>query len=538
MKFAFSATRKALLAALLASSGFAGTSVLAQEPGSGLDRLGRVEFSVSCSPEAQQKFNRAMALYHSFAWRHAIAAFEAVAEADPTCGMAHWGRAMSMLDNPFVWPSNLPPEKLDGVAAALDAAKAAGLNSEREKAYVEAVEAFVRDHGTRDHRTRVADFEQALGRVSAAYPEDTEASILHALATSANFDPTDKTYRNQMRAASILEPLFKAQPEHPGVAHYLIHTYDYPPIAKQGVEAAKSYAAIAPDAPHALHMPSHIFTRLGLWQDSIASNRASATAAGDATFDGHHASDYLVYSHLQLAQDDAARASMKQSLAMKPIDNFGAAYAYAAMPARLALEGGDWEAATSVVLPFADTYPWEKYPQAEAVNAFAKGIGAAQSGDAAVAREQQARLVALRDATKLPYWVEQIAIQADIVGALALCADGNQQDCIGALKQAAAREDATEKHVVTPGPILPARELLAETMLAINQPGEAFSEFEAVLAKEPNRYRAIAGAMQAADQAGDAEKGRAYADMLLQQASQADTKRNSLQEATELLARN
>ena len=231
------------------------------------DRLGTVEFPVACAEPVQEDFNRAMALYHSFAWSHAGEAFEAIAEEDPTCGMAHWGRAMVMLDNPFLWPGSLTPEKLDAIAAALEDARAAGLHDAREEGYVAAVEAFVRDRESLDHRARVTAFEEKMGEVAAANPEDLEAAILHALVTSANFDPADRTYANQMRAAEILEPLFDEHPEHPGVAHYLIHTYDYPPLAQQGLEAAKRYAEIAPDAPHALHMPSHIFTRVGQWEE-------------------------------------------------------------------------------------------------------------------------------------------------------------------------------------------------------------------------------------------------------------------------------
>jgi hypothetical protein len=282
-------------------------------------------------------------------------------------------------------------------------------------------------------------------------------------------------------------------------------------------------------------MPSHIFTRLGYWQDSIASNEASAVAAGDRSFDGHHASDYMVYSHLQLAQDDLARRAMEQSLAMSAIDHFGAAYAYAAMPARLALERSEWKVAAGIALqPSGEEYPWNKYPQAEAVNALARGIGAARSGDASAAREQQARLLALRDAAKHPYWIEQIDIQADVVGALALCADNQPQDCLQALKEAAAREDATEKHAVTPGPILPARELLADKLLEFNQPGDALREYEAVLIKEPNRYRAIAGAMEAANQAKDVERARSHAAHLVKQAATAVSQRPSLQKAKQL----
>jgi hypothetical protein len=257
---------------------------------------------------------------------------------------------MAMLDNPFVWPANLPPQKLDDVTAQLEAAKTSGLKTEREKDYVEALFRLVKDYEKVDHRTRMEAYVEAMAMLAARYPDDMEASILSALATSANFNPADKTYANQLKAASILESLFAAHPDHPGIAHYLIHSYDYPPIAKHGLGAAKSYAKIAPDAPHALHMPSHIFTRVGHWHDSVAANRASAKAAGDRDYSAHHANDYMVYAHLQLGQDRAAQQILEQSLAMKPIDHFAAAYAYAAMPARLALERDDWKAAAGLTV--------------------------------------------------------------------------------------------------------------------------------------------------------------------------------------------
>jgi len=500
----------------------------------GVARLGTVEFKVSCSPAAQQQFHTAMALYHSFAWPQTTAAFKQIAATDPACGMAHWGMAMSLLNNPFVWPAGLTPQRLDEIAAALDAAKAAGLKTDRERDYVEAVRAFVQNHASTPHPQRLQAFDNAMAQVAARNKDDIEASILSALITSANFNPADKTYANQLKAAAILEPLVKKYPNHPGIAHYLIHSYDYPAIAGKGLEAAKAYAKIAPDAAHALHMPSHIFTRVGYWKESIVANRESARVAGDATFDGHHASDYLVYAHLQLAQDAAAQQAMQQSFRMKPIDNFGASYAYAAMPARLALERGDWAAAASLTMTPADAYPWKKYPQAEAVNAFARGIGAAREGDAAAARQQQTRLLALRDAAteaKLAYWAGQIDIQAAVVGALALCAERKSAECLESLKAAATREDATEKHVVTPGPLVPARELLAEMLLAENRPVDALREYEAVMVKEPNRYRTIAGAMAAAQRAGDLTKARALAGELVKLGQEADTQRPSLQEA-------
>jgi hypothetical protein len=476
-----------------------------------------------------------MALYHSFALAEAAAAFAGVAAKDPACGMAHWGRAISVLDNPFTWPAGLTPQKQDNAATALDVARASGLKTQRERDYVEAVAVFLRDRDRIDYSTRMQSFDAAMVVLTAGYPGDTEAKILSALITAANYNAADKTYANQLKAARALEPIFKSNPEHPGVAHYLIHSYDYPPIAKHGVEAARKYASIAPDASHAQHMPPHIFTRLGYWQDSIEANRASIKAAQEVGYDGPHGYDYLVYANLQMARDVAAGQAMREALSRKPFDHFVVAFAYAAMPARAALEQGDWKKAAGLQLnPSADAYPWKKYPQAEAINAFARGVGAARAGDPAAAAQEQTRLVALRDAAKeakLAYWAEQIDIQAALVGALTLCADGKQTACIDAIRQAAAREDATEKHPVTPGPLLPAREILAEMLLMQNSAGEALVEYEAVLVKEPNRYRATAGAMEAAQRTGDQAKARIHAVNLLKQASGADPGRTSLDQA-------
>jgi hypothetical protein len=535
-RMAFSGLAVAVAAAWLMSA-----STMSQEKAPELARLGKVEFNVECNSAAQQTFNRAMALYHSFAWKPAGDAFALVAKADPSCGMAHWGGAMVLLDNPFLWPGSLPPAKLNEIAAALDAARSSGLKSEREKGYVEAVTAFVRDHDKVEYRTRLKAYDAAMAQLAARYPNDKEAAILSALVTSANFDPADKTYGNQLKAAKILEPIFVAQPNHPGVAHYLIHSYDYPPIAKHGLEAAKRYAKIAPDATHALHMPSHIFTRVGYWRDSIDANRASAKSAPPTSFDGHHAADYMVYAHLQLAQDQAARQAMQDSLTKQPVDHFAAAYAYAAMSARLALEAGDWRAASGLVLaPAAGAYPWGKYPQAEAINAFARGLGAARSKDSAAARTEHARLLALRDVAKdrkLDYWVEQIDIQAQLVQGLSLLADGNPGEAVEVLKKAAQREGATEKHVVTPGPLLPAREVLADALLETGKASDAVVEYEAVLANEPNRYRATSGAARAANRAGNAAKARLHFAALVDLGRHADTQRDTLAEAKQFLAR-
>jgi hypothetical protein len=372
--------------------------------------------------------------------------------------------------------------------------------------------------------------------VAARYPEDTEATILYALVLSANFDPTDKKYTNQLRAAKTLESVFQRQPDHPGVAHYLIHSYDYPPIAPQGLDAAQRYAKIAPDAAHAQHMPSHIFTRVGQWKESVESNRQSAKIDGDKTVNSPHAYDYMVYALLQLGQDRAAAQvnTHAQGVTPKP-DHVAAAYAYAAMPARIAIERGAWQEAAKLPLtPTAEAYQWKKYPQSEAINAFARGVGAAMSGDAAAARAEVARLQALRDTAtsmKITYWAEQVDIQAEVVRGLVACADGKTDECLAILRVAADREDATEKHVVTPGPILPAREMLATVLLRQGRAADALREFEIVLVKEPNRYRALAGALQSAERTRDQKKMTLFAGKIVDQTADADSPRPEIAQA-------
>lgn len=370
-----------------------------------------------------------------------------------------------------------------------------------------------------------------------AYPKDTEAATLYALVLSTNFNPGDKKYTNQLKAVEILEPIFRVQPEHPGVVHYLIHSYDYPPIAAQGLDAARRYGKIAPYAPHALHMPSHIFTRVGAWKESIESNRASARSGGDKSFDKWHAYDYMVYAHLQLGQHGAAREVVSDALRNPArIDHPATAYAYAAMPTRLALERGSWKEAAAIELfPTADAFPWKKYTFAEAINAYARGIGAAMSGDAAGARAQLARLQALGEATKVPYWIEQIAIQAEVVQGLAARAEGNTAQGLVILRKAADREDATEKHVITPGPLVPARELLAYMEIEAGEAKLALGNFESVLQREPNRYRSFAGAARAAERAGDSRKAAEYSKRLLELTASADTSLSEVAYAKRLL---
>ena len=528
----------ALLLAVLphAGSAFAQPQPLEGEP----EKLGRVDFPVSCSAGAQREFNRAMALYHSYHFPAAIKSFNAVVQADPSCAMAHWGLALVAMDNPFIWP--VTGKALAVGAAAIEQARVAGLKTQRERDYVAAADAMFGDAGKVPARTRQLHVELALEKMTRDFPEDFEAKVFHAMVLSANFDPNDKQYTNQLRAAQILERLYKLRPDHPGVAHYLIHTYDYPPLAARGRAAAERYRDIAPSAPHAVHMPSHIFTRLGMWKDSLAANAAvlkTTTLARPVL----HSYDYMIYAHLQLGQDQEALRLAAQTLAMKKIDDssFTTAFALAAIPARVAIERGRWSEASRLA-PHPDDleYPWPSFPHAQAVRVFARGLGAARAGDAAGARSELERLAVLRQEmtdARLYYWADQAEIQAAVVRAWMLRAAGRRDEALGAMKQAADREDATEKNVVTPGPIKPARELLGEMLLDLQRPREALVEFETTLRKEPNRTASVFGAARAAEAAGNDAAARRHFDGLAALLETADSDRRELAAIREFRSR-
>jgi hypothetical protein len=502
------------------------------------ERLGTIDFPVSCNAAAQQAFNRAMALYHSFHWREVEKGFDAVLEADPNCAMAYWGHALALLDNPFIWPPK--GKTLSEGMAMIERASAGTPGTQREADYIAALESFYKDHEQVEHRTRAEAYVRAMGDLAERYPDDVEASILYALALSATFDPVDKTYARQLEAAAILEPLFERYPEHPGVAHYLIHSYDYPAIADLGLPAAQRYAQVAESAPHALHMPSHIFTRLGHWQDSIATNIASANASADLR--GRlHAWDYLTYAYLQVAQDADAQAIVENVAALPEVkdENLSAAYGLAAIPMRAALERGRWEDAARIELsPPEPDFAWQRFPNAEAVNAFGRGLGAARSGDTAGARAQLQRLETLRQAmieARQAYWADQALIQSEMIEAWIAHTEGRSEEALQRLRAAADHEDATEKSVVTPGPLTPARELLGEMLMELARPDDALVEFEAVTVKEPNRFRTLYGAARAAELSGDRDKARAYYTTLRNLAADADGGRPELATARAFL---
>jgi hypothetical protein len=502
---------------------------LVQGQAAGTEQLGQVHFPVACSADVQQEFNRAVALLHSFAFDPSAHVFAAVVQKDPSCGMAHWGVAMTRLGNPFNWPPG--PQAIQEGWAAVENAKTAGGKTPREQAYIGAIEVFYKDAEKIDHRTRALAYERAMEQLSRTYPDDREAVILYALALNATALPTDKTYANQLKAAEILEQMFGEQPNHPGVAHYLIHSYDYPPIAHRGLASARRYASIAPAAPHALHMPSHIFTRRGFWQESIDSNRASA-ASTKSHREKLHAMDYLGYAYLQLAQDQAAKRVLDDMNALDKInvEHFVSAYALAAIPSRYALERRQWAEAAALTLPRSD-FPWNRFPQSEAVLVFARGLGVARSGEVEAANKDVARLQELRDAlgaAKLGYWQEQVEIQHQVVSAWVALAQGERDEALQLMRAAAEREGATEKATVTPGPIIPARELLGEMFLALNEPRQALQAFEASMQVDPNRFWGLYGAARAAELAEDRAKARTYYTQLLALAERADSERPAL----------
>ena len=503
------------------------------------EKLGEVNFPVSCNAAAQKEFNRAMALFHSFWFGPAKKSFVRVLEHDPECGMAHWGIALMSMGNPLAWPPN--PNALKAGALAMVEAQRVGAKSERERDYIAALGAFFKDWETTEHRPRAVAFEKAMGAVAARYAQDDEAQILYALLLNVTAVPTDKTFANQFRAAGILEPLFKKYPNHPGVAHYLIHTYDYAELAEKGLPAARAYAAIAPSVPHALHMPSHIFSRVGLWREMVEGNRASYLAAkaelkettlGVGSYDALHAMDYMAFGHLQQAQDKAAKGLVDEVAAIRKVnvENFVAAYAFAAIPARYALERGDWKQAAALALSPSDL-AWDKFPQAEAILVFARGLGAVRSGDVAAARKDVDRLQVLKEAmaaAKIGYWAGQTDFQIKTLRAWIALGDRRRDEAVQLMRAAAEAEEASDKHPVTPGNIVPSRELLGEMLLTLNQPTQAFAEFERSLKRDPNHFRGIYGAARAAEVSGDRQEAREYYAKLQTLTADRDTERPEL----------
>ena len=493
-------------------------------------RLGTVTFANSCSAEAQPEFARGMALLHSFEFGPAIDAFAGVIKTDPSCGIALWGTGLAQWSNPFS-AALRPAVQMASGRATLERAAAAGAKTARERDFIGAAKALYDRFESVDQATRGRAYRDAMAQLSARYPDDPEAAAFYALSLAAAADPADKTYADQLKAGAILEKLWTAQPDHPGFPHYIIHSYDVPALAPRAVEAARRYAKIAPAAPHALHMPSHTFTRLGYWQDSIDTNLLSAAAARRINAIGEelHASDYQTYAYLQSGQDAAARRvvdSLGEILSRRaPVTASAApppagAFARAAIPARYALERGAWADAAALE---TRTTP---FPYADALTWFARALGAARLRDAPAARAAVAELQKCVDRTtqaQETYWIEQLTIQKLGASAWLDLAEGRTDAALAAMRAAADREDRTEKSAISPGPLAPARELLGDMLLALKQPKAALVEYQQTMAKEPNRFRAIAGAAAAAAQAGDRAASQQYYRQLLTICAKADT---------------
>ena len=515
-------------------------------------KLGRVNFRTSCSNKAQQQFNHAVAWLHSFEYEEAEKIFTQVTLIDPRCGMAHWGIAMSNFHPLWVPPT--PAELQKGSNAAAEAMRV-GAATQRERDYIAAINTFYKDAGKVDHRTRTFAYSDSMKKIYQNNPTDDEAAVFYALSliTTGTMTP-DKSYAKEKEAAEILNRILARQPRHPGVAHYLIHGYDFPSLAHFALPAARSYAAIAPASAHAQHMPSHIFIRLGMWQQAISSNLDAEAAAKSFALRHHmpgawdeqlHAMDYLAYAYLQGAQDKKAMGVLQDMNKLPQVDppTFKVAYALSAIPARYALERRQWSEAAQLPLehPRMTSFPWAKFPWATAHVHFARAVGAARLGDVASARKALDELASIQTSlseVRGGYdWAKQVDIERQVASAWVKYAEGAQEEALRLMRAAADLDDVTDKHPVTPGAVLPAREQLGELLLELKQPGPALEAFETALRNTPNRFHALSGAARAAVLTNNPQKAAGYYRKLVELGRHADTVRPELKEATDFVAK-
>jgi tetratricopeptide (TPR) repeat protein len=502
------------------------------------DKLGNVNFSISCIAEAQPKFNRAVAMLHSFWFPQALNAFSEVAKAYPDCAMAYWGIAMSARTNPLL--GSQPAPAMQRGADEINKAMAAGAKTEREREYIAALAVYYTDLAKGDYPARVLAYEKAMEHLAARYPDDIEAQAFYALALNEAITvaPADKTYTRHLKAAATTEKILSKNPDHPGAIHYLIHSYDFPALATRGVPAAKHYASVAPSAPHALHMPSHIYSMLGMWEESIKSNLEALEV-----FKGYvHAIDFMVYGHLQMGQNREAQRLMEASAALlkagptivrTPTGAVFPSYtAYAAIPARVAIERSAWaEAAALELTPTA--------PAADAITHFTRAMGFAKLRDITNARNEINALQKLRQellASKDTYWAEQVDVQIKAAMGWVAYAAGNPDEALGQMRSAADIEDASEKHVAMENRLWPMRELLGELLLELKQPGPALKEFEKSLQEYPNRMRGFYGSARAAEGSGNRAKAAEYYNKLVALTAKADSETKEVQQAKAFLA--
>jgi tetratricopeptide (TPR) repeat protein len=496
------------------------------------EKLGKLSFPTSCDPKVQAEFERGVAMLHSYWFLIARRTFENVLAQDPNCAMAYWGIAMDYLNNTLLGP----PPRADAEAAwaALEKARAIGAKTQRERDWIETLSAYFRDNDKIAVDARLVAYNAAMERMAERYPDDYEVQTFYALTLQASAQKSDLTYANQIKSATMLEKLFEQNPQHPGVTHYLIHAYDFAPLAERGIPAARRYAGIAPAVPHARHMPSHIYSMVGLWEESIASNASALEIQPDY----YHASDFLVYALLQLAQDVKARAMIDKALATadrgdRPI-TFGNFTAKAAMPARYVLERGDWAGAAA--LPLTPS----QYPMADSLIRFTRGLGMSRSGDIAGAKAEIEAMKALRatlERVNDSYWADRTEEQMLTVSAWIALKEGMPDQAVKFMRTAADNEDNSLKHIAMENRLFPLRELYGDLLLEAGRPSEALVAYETALKAYPNRYRGYLGAARAAGAYGDSEKASAYYGKLIDLAKNADDERPEIREAKASLDR-
>jgi tetratricopeptide (TPR) repeat protein len=512
-------------------------------------QFGSVEFATSCSGKVKKNFDLAIALLHSFEYDEAEKVFAKIIEEEPGCAMAYWGVAMSNYHQ--LWPSPPTPAELEKGMKAVAIAQALTQKTERESDYIDAIAAFYNDYNKLDHRTRSLNLESAMEKIYRKYPADKEAAIFYALALNGAADPADQSFSKQRKAGAMLTGLYPNEPNHPGIVHYIIHTYDYPELASLGLPAARKYASIAPSSAHAQHMPSHIFTRLGLWEECIQSNLVSTASAKcyaeNAGIKGHwdeelHGIDYLVYAYLQKGQNKLAKEQcdyLKNIHEVYPV-NFKDAYAFAAIPARYVLENKMWKEASGLQTHPAD-FPWQKFPWQKAIIHFTRLLGSVHIGNLGSARAELDALHTIYDTLitqKDLYKANQVKIQIKTSEAWILFKEGKNKEALKLMHAAADMEDNTEKSPVTPGEVIPARELLGDMLLQMNKPGAALVAYEADLKKHPNRFNGLFGAGLAAERSNDHKKATAYYQQLMNVANSTDSSRPELNAARSFLISN
>jgi tetratricopeptide (TPR) repeat protein len=497
------------------------------------EKLGTLSFPTSCDPKVQAEFERGVAMIHSYWFLVARRVFEGVLQQDPSCAIAYWGIAMDQLGNSLVGPP--PRAQAEAAWAALEKAREIGAKTERERGWIDALRAYFRDHEKVDVETRLRAYNKAMEEMAQRYPDDYEVQVVYALTLQASASKTDLTYANQLKSVAILERLFEQNPQHPGVSHFIIHAYDFAPLADRGIAAAKRYAGIAPAVPHARHMPSHIYSMVGMWEESIASN----TSALEIQPDYYHAADFTVYAHLQLAQDAKAKALIDKALATpprgdRPSGGFGNSVAKALMETRYLLDRGDWQAAAAMPMNATGV------PIADSLYRFTRGLGMARTDNVAGAKAEIEAMKALRAALQRAdqsYWADRTEEQMLAISAWVAAKEGARDQAVRFMRAAADGEDGSLKNVIMENRLYPLREMLAELLLEVGEPAAALKEYETSLKLTPNRYRGYWGAAHAADAVGNRAQAAEYFGKLVNLAKNADTERPEVREAKAYLAR-